>query len=194
MRILRAVLVSIAAFLAAAVHPAAAQVNTLGWSAAGLFNKTVAVGAMDSTAIVDMSGQRNLTLRVKINPAAGVAEPWAIIGIRAIGSANSAPDSNSVGILQLTPVADHSYSGAAQGDTLAYGAWVTGTATSPGNGIMLVGGRRPNSSFPYPHAWWFALNSKGQGAPTRYVYFQVFTYASGSASAPRIEITTEKSN
>lgn len=178
----------------AAASSEAQTPNLPNWSAKSIFNKALAVGTMDSSVVVDMTNHRNLTLRVKVDPIAGVAEPWAIVDIRAIGSTKAYPDSNSTGIMHLQPVADHSYSGSAAGDSLAYGAWVTGTATDIGNGIMEIRGARPNSAFPYPHAWFFELGNKGQAPRTQYVYFQVFMSASGAGGSPRVELVVEKSN
>lgn len=168
--------------------------NVPNWIYQTPLNDTCAVGFMDSSSVIDMTNHRNLTLRVCVDPpGGGAAEPWAIVGVQAIGSVTATCDSNSTGIMQLQSVADHSYSSAVAGDSLAYGTWSQGNAVTPGNGVVLCRGQRPNTKWAYPHAYFFELGNKGQSPRVRYVYFRVFTLAS-SGGSPRIKLTTEKSN
>lgn len=142
---------------------------------------TIAAGMMDSLKVIDLTNYRLCTFRFNGWPPAGGSEPFFVFRIRAIGSTSSRPDSNTTGIMQLQPVADHSYLGSAAGDTLAYGAWDTGSAVAVGNGEILVKIKRPNSKWPYPHAWFFSLVNKGNEIPVRFLYLQIMGLTGGGA-------------
>ena len=184
------------AVLAAAFGSAFAQTpNTPNFVVSWVMNKTLAIGAMDSSNVLDMSNHRDLTICVTVDPPSGAAEPWSLVAIRAIGTMVSGrPDSNYTGILALQPNADHSYIGSAAGDSIGYGSWLLGTATTLGNGETTVRGGRPNSAFPWPHTWCFQVANKGQSARMRYVYFQARVLAAGGAGTTRVRIVVQKSN
>jgi len=191
-------LLAAGALLGACCGSASAQsANSPNWETKVVMAKYLTVGVLDSTRLIDMTNHHNLSLTIKVNPAAGVAEPWSLVQIRAIGSTTLLADSNATGILQLQPVADHSYSGSASGDSLSYGAWTTGTVTNLGNGVIQVRGARPNSSWAYPHAWTFELSNKGQTPRSRYIYLQVLCAATGGtigSGSPYVVVTAQKSN
>lgn len=156
-----------------------------------ILSDTIAVGFMDSTSVVDMTTADEMTVRVKVWPPA-TGEPYAVVAIRAIGSMTWPADSNTTGIIPLTPVADHSYVGSAAGDSLAYGAWVLGNSVQVGNGEVLFRGARYNSKFPYPSAEFLTLDFKGQRTRVRYVYFQVRTLTAGATAAARVRMTATR--
>lgn len=156
-----------------------------------ILSDTIAVGFMDSTSVVDMTTADEMTVRVKVWPPA-TGEPYAVVAIRAIGSMTWPADSNTTGIIPLTPVADHSYVGSAAGDSLAYGAWTLANSVQVGNGEILFRGSRYNSKFPYPAAEFLTLDFKGQRTRVRYVYFQVRTLTAGATAAARVRLTATR--
>jgi hypothetical protein len=179
----------ILAMLAVVAPAAAAQSVAPSWNTVGMISDTVAVGFMDSSAVVSLVDYRTASLTVKLTPVAGAAEPWAIGAVSVIGSTKLAADSTSTGYLQLQPIADHSYFGSAAGDSIAWGAWATANAITAGNAEQLVRGARPNSKWPDPAAFTFQIGNKGQEGWAPYVYIRVRTLASGASGSPRWTVT-----
>lgn len=177
-------------------RPAAAQLfGGPAYLTTTVLSDTCAIAHMDSSLIVDMSNHRYAVIRVKMLPPAGGAEPWSYGVLRFIASTTSNPDSNSTSIMQLQPLADHSYIATATGDSLGYGAWATANQITVGNGEVPVHSQRPNSKWPYPgNAWTFELGNKGQVPHVRYFYIQSRIIAAGGAGATRVIIQVTRSN
>lgn len=179
---------------------AAAQVSgALAWRQYNILNDTLALGAMDSTKVVDMTNHRFVTLKVKVIPPSGVvAEPWSEVVLRIVGSMLATADSNSTGQIQLQPIADRSYIASATGDSLAYGSWFTANKLQTGNGEIRIHSQRGNATFPYPaYTYFITLENKGQSGRTRYWYSQVrhvATSSSGATSYCKVVIDVQLSN
>lgn len=179
---------------------ASAQVSgALSWRYYNILSDTLALGAMDSTKVVDMTNHRYVTLKVKVLPPSGVvAEPWSEVVLRIVGSVFASVDSNSTGLIQLQPVADRSYISSATGDSLAYGSWATVNKLQTGNGEIRIHSQRGNSTFPYPaYTYYLTLENKGQSGRTRYWYAQVrhvATSSSGATSYCKVVIDVQLSN
>lgn len=180
-------------------RPVDAQMSgTTGWRVLNIMNDTIALGAMDTSKIVDLTNHRYVAFRVKIIPPAGVvAEPWSEVVIRAIGCDLGSCDSNNTGTIQLQPIADRSYIASATGDSLTFGRMFTANKLQVGNGEIHYRYTRSNSTFAYPNADWFELGNKGTQPRVRYVYLQVrhtATSSSGATSYCKAVITALVSN
>lgn len=195
-------LVALAALVAASllsVSCAHAQTSTIynlnTWKYVPLLNDTCSIGMQKTSLLLDMSKFRYATLKVKINSPSGAAIPWSLVRIRACASTGANPDTTNNGLLQLQPIADHSYIGSAAGDSLGYGSWVQGNAVTAGNGDILIRAQVPNSKWTDPsNAWFFALGNKGQEARLQYLYFQVAVLAAGGAGPTRVQVGAVQSN
>ena len=160
-----------------------------------VLNDTCAIAMQDSSLISDMSSYRYATVRVQINPPKGAAEPWALVRLRFIACTGANPDSTNASLLQLQPIADHSYIGAAAGDTLGYGTWTTANAITVGNGEITIRAARINSKWAYPSGrYTFGFDNKGQVPHVRYFYIQSSVLAAGGTDATRVRIDVTKSN
>lgn len=158
--------------------------GTLGWFGQTILSDTLALGAMDSTVVVDMTNHRYVMFRVKVLPPAGAAEPWSEVVVGAVGCWLSRCDSSTAARIDLQPVADRSWIASATGDSTAYGSFSTVNRLQRGAGEVLVRGQRDNVTFPYPMGYWLTLaENKGQSARVRYLYLRVRHTADGASGA-----------
>jgi len=192
--VIRRALLAAALALTALAGSARAQIGAQDFAYDRVLSDTVAVGHMDSSAVFEMRGFTRAYLMVKLTPPSGAAEPWAIGAISVLGSMRKVPDSTSVGVVQLQPIADHSYFGSAAGDSIAWGAWTTANAVTASNGEQLVSGRRPNSKWAYPNQWIFEVGNKGQGgwAPYLYVRFRMLSAGGNVYARPVVTLIRRK--
>jgi len=171
--------------------------GTMSWRTYTVMNDTIALGAMDTSKVVDLTNHRFVSARIQVFPAAGVAEPFSEIVVRVVGCITAQCDSFNAGIIQLQPVADRSYIGPSTGDSLAYGNWATLNKLQVGNGEIHYRWQRTHTVFAYPNANWIEVGNKGTLPHVRYLYFQVVHVAEGASGATsfcRVIITVQLSN